>query len=579
MTNAPTMVTATTAAPAFTAAQLSAPPSTDWISVGGNIQNQRYSTLNQINTANVAGLKPAWSTNLDGSGKAKKYSQEATPLVYQGVMYISTGNSDVFALDATTGAHLWTFHSNIDQKNATVCCGWDSRGLAIGGGLIYVAQLDGWLTALDQNTGNIVWKVQNVRWQDGATMTMAPSYYNGMVYVGMSGGEFGARGSETAYDAATGAFRWRFFTVPSPGDIGSGTWPSNSEWQTGGATVWNNPSIDPQTNTLIFTTSNADAWSGRGPGDNLFTSSFVAIDATTGQYRWHYQVVHHDIWDYDCPSPTVQFDVAINGVLRHGVAEACKTGWVYELDRDTGLPLTPIKEKKVPQNKFNNTAKTQPYPVGDTLVPQCAKKEHFKGDSPAGTPYKIGCIFTPYDTKTWAAFAPTAGGGNNWPPISYNPNTHAVYACETKADMSLGAIPTNLVKPYVGGDGFTNVSFGKNNNYGGTISALDVTTNRLIWQTDTSAIHRCYGGALTTAGGLLFTGRVDGSFIAQDVTNGKELWSTKLQYGADAPPMTYSVNGRQYVAIFDGGSVGADFGGKTKGVAPHGDEVSVFAVQ
>ena len=252
MTNGPTVVTASTAstgvAPAFTAAQLSAQPGADWISVGGNIQNQRYSTLNSINTGNVAGLKPAWSTNLDGSGVAKKYSQEATPLVYNGVMYISTGNDDVFALDATTGAHLWTFHSNIDQNNKTVCCGWDSRGVALGDGKVFVAQLDGYLTALDQTTGNVVWKVQNVRWQDGATMTMAPTYYNGMVYVGMSGGEFGARGSETAYDATTGAQKWRFFTVPGPGDIGSGTWPSNTEWQTGGATVWNNPSIDPATN-------------------------------------------------------------------------------------------------------------------------------------------------------------------------------------------------------------------------------------------------------------------------------------------------------------------------------------------
>ena len=247
---------------------------------------------------------------------------------------------------------------------------------------------------------------------------------------------------------------------------------------------------------------------------------------------------------------------------------------MYELDRDTGQPLTPIKEKKVPQNKFNNTAATQPYPVGDALVPQCAQKASFKKDSPAGTPFKVGCIFTPYDTKTWAAFAPTALGGNNWPPMSYNPNTHAMYVCESVTDMSLGAIPTNLVKPYIGGEGFTNVSFGTLNTYGGTISALDVNTNRIIWQTKTTPQHRCYGGSLSTAGGLLFTGRTDGTVVAQDATNGNELWSAKVQFGADAPPITYSVNGVQYVAILDGGN-GVATG---KGYAGHGDQVSVFAV-
>jgi alcohol dehydrogenase (cytochrome c) len=571
-------VTAITPAPAWSADQLAANPSTDWISTGGSLANQRYSLLNQVSTTNVAGLTQAWMTHLDGSGSASKYSQEDSPLEYNGVLYVVTGNDDVFAIDATTGAHLWTYLSKTNQKNATVCCGWDARGVALGGGKVYVAQLDGDLVALDQTTGQVDWKTQNVWWEDGQTMTMSPTYYNGMVYVGMSGGEFGGRGSETAYDANTGLRDWRFFTVPTPGEVGFSTWPNNNEWVHGGATIWNNPSIDPATNQLIFTTGNADLWSGRGPGKDLFNNSFVSVNASTGQYNWHYQVVHHDIWDYDCPSPTVQFQVTIGGVQKNAVAEACKTGWVYEINRDNGQPLIPgnIVEKKVPQNAFQNTWPTQPYVQSKALVPQCARPQDFKGDSPAGTPYKVGCIFTPYDTKTYAAFAPTALGGNNWPPMSYSPQTQSLYACETKTDMALGAIPPALKKPYVGGQGYTNVGFGKLVSFGGTVTAVDATTNQIKWQiSNTDPAQTCYGGTTSTAGGLVLYGTLDGYFHAVDAATGKELWkSPKLAYGADAPPVTYSVNGKQYIAIVAGGSVL----GSAKGAAPHGDGVYVFAL-
>ena len=222
------------ASPAFTAQDLLALPNGNWISTGGNLFNERYSPLNQINTSTAANLKQAWVTHLDGSGSAAKYSAEGTPLVYNGIMYIVTGNDDVFALDATTGNHLWTYLSHTDQTNSTVCCGWDARGVAMGAGKIYVAQLDGSLVALDQLTGGVVWRSVNARWQEGYTMTMSPTYYNGLVYVGVSGAEFGARASETAYDANTGNRVWRFYAVPQPGDIGAGTWPANNEWETGG---------------------------------------------------------------------------------------------------------------------------------------------------------------------------------------------------------------------------------------------------------------------------------------------------------------------------------------------------------
>jgi quinohemoprotein ethanol dehydrogenase len=568
--------TAIVPAPAFSAAELRAQPNGDWITNGGNIYNQRYSPLDQINTSNVAGLKAAWHTHLDGSGTAKKYSAEGTPVVYQGTMFIPTGNNDVFALNAATGEHLWTYHSNIDQKNATVCCGWDDRGVAIGDGKVFVAQLDGKLVALDQMTGGIVWSMQSVRWQDGCTMTMAPLYYNGMVFTGVSGAEFGCRGSETAWDARTGKMLWRFWNCPGPGEIGFGSWFGN-EWMHCGATVWNTPTVDPDLGLIYYTTANADPWNARGPGDNLFSASFVALDVNTGQYRWHYQTVHHDIWDYDQPSPTVLFDITIGGVLRKAIAEPAKTGWVYILDRTNGEPLLPIVEKKVPQNKWQHTAKTQPIPQGDAFAMQCAKKSVYKGKAPDGKPYKIGCIWDVYDYRQFVAVAPGASGGNNWIPSSYNPNTQDLYVCSLDTDLAYEAIPAAQTK-YVGGEVFIGLKFGVGNTdpndfagYGGHLTAMNMTTNRIDW--NNKLPHGdCYSGTFTTAGGLVFLGLTDKSYVAYDAKSGAELWRFKTNdAGIGAPGMTYTVGGKQYVAVYAGGTSNTPTAG-------HGDSVYAFSL-
>ena len=213
-------------APAFTPTSLQGYAGADWATNGGDYGQTRHSSLTQINTSNVSSLKQAWKIQLNGSGTGSKYKGEATPLVFQGIMYMVTGNSDVFALDATTGTILWQYNSLIPQNMNTVCCGWDGRGLALGGGRVKGAQLDGTLVALDQQTGGILWASRNARWQDGYTMTMAPLYYNGLVIVGVSGSEYGARGHVSAYNATTGKFVWRFYNTPTPGDIGSGTWPN-----------------------------------------------------------------------------------------------------------------------------------------------------------------------------------------------------------------------------------------------------------------------------------------------------------------------------------------------------------------
>ncbi len=570
---AQTRTAAITPAPAWTSAQLNTPAGQDWVTMGGSTTNERYSTLTQINTSNVAGLKQAWLTHLDGSGVAAKYSQEASSVEYNGVLYISTGNDDVFAIDAATGAHIWTYLSHTDPNNGTVCCGWDSRGVAIGDGRVYVAQLDGKIVALDQITGNVVWTAQNGRWQEGYTETMAPLYYNGMVYVGISGAEFGARGSETAYDAKTGQRVWRFYTVPSPGEVGGGTW-FGDEWMNGGGSIWNTPTVDPVTNTLYFTTSNADPWSSRGPGDNLFTSSFVALNASTGQYVWHFQTVHHDIWDYDQPSPTVLFDVMINGTLRRAIAEPGKTGWVYILDRTNGTPLIGINETKVPQSKFQNTSPTQPIPVGDSFVgTQCATKAIFKKPAPNGKPFKIGCIFTPYDTTAFVATSPGALGGNNWPEASYNPGTQDLYVCSAQSQFAYQAIPSAKTQ-YVGGKGFIGLNFGASSvadafNLGGTFTAMNMTTNKIAWQQKWK--RACYGGSMTTAGGIVFVGTDDGSYKAVDAMTGTDLWTFSSSDSWDAPGITYTVGGKQYVVALAGGN-------SISPASKHGDSLYAFAL-
>src|SRR5262245_49841308 len=221
-------------------------PGKDWPADGGDLMNQRYSTLKQLNTSNVKDLKGAWMVRLKGSGYAGKYSLEATPLVKDGVMYIITGNDDAFALNAKTGEFLWEYWSGIDQKISTVCCGWVNRGMALGEGMVFFGQLDANVVALDAKTGKVVWKTPIEKWENGYTITSAPLYYEGMLYIGISGGEFGVRGRVTALDAKSGQILWRAYTLPAPGEPGSETWPPGTDHaMRGGATIWNTPALDP----------------------------------------------------------------------------------------------------------------------------------------------------------------------------------------------------------------------------------------------------------------------------------------------------------------------------------------------
>jgi quinohemoprotein ethanol dehydrogenase len=587
-------------APAFTAAELSAPAGADWLTNGGGVTNDRYSTLKDVDTTNVGNLKLAWQIHLD-SGGTRAYSQEAVPVVYNGVMYISTGNDDVFALDAATGKTIWKYASNIPVKTiTTVCCGFSNRGVALGDGKVFLAEVTGELLALDQQTGAVVWRTWNTRWQEGGTMTMAPLYYDGKVFVGVSGGEMGVRGSETAYDASTGAQLWRFYTCPGYGDVGGGTWSGN-EWQHCGGAVWSTPTVDPSNGLLYFGVGNPDPWSDRGPGDNLFTDSFVALDVNTGTLRWWYQTVHHDLWDYDVTSPTVLFDVTVNGTLRHAISAPGKTGWLYILDRDTGQPLLGIVEKKVPQEKTQFTSPTQPYPVGDAFATQCAHKQDYTSvktgqplKAPDGKPYKIGCIFTPYNSKRFVAYAPGTEGGSDWQPSSYNPATHYQYICGYNGNSALEAYPKQQQPPWVAGQSYFGAKFGygrvkgfgdngtpdQGAFRGGYLTAMDVTTNKIAWSVRMPTVGDCYDATLTTAGGLVFVGHestTNPTFSAYDAQTGRDLWDFKsgVNVAFSAPAATYRANGKQYVAILQGGGGGNSNQQRDTG---HGDIVDAFAL-
>jgi alcohol dehydrogenase (cytochrome c) len=526
-------------------------PATDWATNGGDYYNRRYSPLTEINRENVANLKGVWRARLDGSGAGPRNSGEAQPLAIGGVIYIITGDDDVFAISVETGERLWKYTANLDQAINTVCCAWTSRGVGYGEGKIFVGQLDGKLLALDAGSGEVLWSVQAEPWQEGYTITSAPLYYDGLVITGFAGAEYTARGRVKAYNAQTGELVWTYYTIPAPGEPGSETWPEGSNiWRYGGGTVWHTPAVDPELGMIYFSTGNpAPDFNGAvRAGDNLYTSSVMALDARTGEYRWHFQAVRHDIWDYDLPTPVILFDAEIDGRMRRGIAATGKTGWVYILDRVTGEPLIGIEDRPVPQEPGQATAATQPYPKGDAYIPQRVDI------APEG--YVLvneGRIFTPFLGTAGVPVNPSLQGGANWPPSSFDPTTNLYYVCSSNDVGILRGGDRHFEEPvpgmnYMGGQ----VGLAPLPNTG-VFAAIDVTTNKIVWRQ--AWADNCYSGSVATAGGLVFVGRNDGRLTALDSSTGMRLWEFQTGAGMNAPATVFEHEGRQYVVAYSAGNL------------------------
>ncbi len=548
----------------FAPASLEQLPTEHWLTNGGNLYNQRYSPLTAINRDNVSGLKGQWHIHLNGSGAGPRYSGEAQPLVHDGVAYVITGADDVFAVSIGTGEILWEYQANLPDTMKSVCCGWTSRGVGMSEDHIYVGQLDGRLKALDRQSGKEVWSVQAERWQEGYTITAAPLYVDGLVIIGFAGAEMATRGRIRAFDAKDGKPVWTFYNIPGPGEPGHDTWQSDNElWKHGGASVWNTPAVDTELGLLYYATGNAAANNNGAhrEGDNLFTDSIIALEIATGEYRWHFQQVHHDLWDYDATNPVMLFDIEIDGQQRKGLAQAGKTGWFYILDRVTGEPLIGIEERPVPQDARQKTSPTQPYPVGDAFVPQSIRV------APEGQILvNGGKIFTPYWDEA-IPLSPGAGGGANWPPSALDPVSGIAYVCAADRPFLFRTGEISDEEPESGSYYTAGAFLGTVYDLG-ILAAVDMHTNKLVWQQHLQDF--CLSGMTATAGGLVFVGRNDGRLTALDNETGFKLWEFQTGFGMNAPVTVFEQDGVQYVLAYSAGNALAG--------SQHGDSLWLFSL-
>ena len=497
---------------------LARPVGENWTSYNGDYSGRRYSGLKEINKSNVSQLRAAWVFHPGNSQRL-----EATPVVVRGVMYLTSAN-DVFALDARTGRTLWHYSRPISSGLLDDAAAHKSRGVAVWDNFVYSQTDDAHLLCLDARSGNLLWDVQiadKVRQYGG---TSAPLVVKDEVVVGTSGGDSGVRGFLAAYDAKTGKFRWRLWTIPSPGEFGSDSWPGDL-YLHGGATTWMPGTYDPELDTLYWTTSNAapDFDGTVRPGDNLYTACVLAIDASTGKLKWYFQFTPHDVYDYDANETPVLVDVEQNGSPRHLLLQANRNGFFYVLDRSNGkfLRATPFLEKITWANGID--ASGRPVPSG--RVP----------------------------TTEGTTICPGIVGATNWFSPSYNPDTGLFYV------MALENCDLYFSKTKEFTQGETFYSTGTKRSPDGhpqkILLAISPADGKKVWQYPQVGRGNSWGGTLTTAGGLVFFCDDANSLEAVDGENGHALWYFNTGQNFAASPMTYAVNGTQYVAISAGSDV------------------------
>ena len=559
------------AVPALAAPPARAARNVDWRQVGGDALEQRHSPLADIDAGNVQRLGLAWSFEFDN-----RRGQEATPVVIDGVMYVTSAWSKVYALNAVTGQLLWSYDPKVPGPKAfEACCDVVNRGVAVSRGRVFVGTIDSRLVALDARSGRVLWTAVTADPKQPYSITGAPRVFGNKVIIGNGGGEYGGRGYVTAYDVRSGAQRWRFYTVPgdpkAPPDgvasdaalkkLAEPTWFGRWYDYGGGGNVWNGIVYDPAFNQIYIGVGNGLPWDRRvrseGKGDNLFLASIVALDADTGAYRWHYQVSPGESWDYDNTQDMVLATLSIDGRPRPVVMQASKNGYFYVLDRRTG-------ELVSAQNfVYVNWADGIDLKTGRPRV-------------------RDGAFF--YD-KSYLVM-PGGTGGHNWHPMAYNPGTGLVYIPALEVPFHYGADKDFKFQPgawnvavdvaaFMGADDDRGPAQEPGRPPQGELIAWDPVRQKEVWRVQ----HDWYwnGGVLSTAGNLVFQGEASGAFNAYRADTGAALWSYTAPSGIVAAPMTYRIDGVQYVAVLAGwgGLVLGSTQGPTQRPVPQG-RVLVF---
>jgi alcohol dehydrogenase (cytochrome c) len=508
----------------------------DVVSYGMGLQGQRYSPLDKLNTQTVKNLVPAYALSF---GDEKQRGQESQPLVHNGKIFVTASYSRAFAVDAKTGEEIWQYDHRLPD-GILPCCDVVNRGGALYDNLFIFSTLDAQLVALDQDTGKVVWKEKMEDYKAGYSNTAAPIIVNGKVITGVSGGEFGIVGKVEARDAKTGKLIWMRPTVEGhmgtlngqdngiTGELNK-TWPGDL-WKTGGAATWLGGTYDAETNTLFFGTGNPAPWNSHlRPGDNLYSSSILAIDPDSGKIKWHYQYTPHDGWDFDGVNEFVSFDLkqADGKVVKAG-GHADRNGFFYVIDRNNGklINATPFVNQTTWASKI------------DLATGRPVYNDDNRPGSPSETE-KGKSVFS----------APSFLGGKNWMPMAYNPNTDLFYIPSNEWGMDIWNEPISYKKgaAYLGA-GFTIKPL--NEDYIGALRAMDPKTGKIVWEAKNKA--PLWGGVLTTAGNLVFTGTPEGYLKAFDAKTGQELWKFQTGSGVVGCPITWEQDGEQFVAVPSG---------------------------
>jgi PQQ-dependent dehydrogenase (methanol/ethanol family) len=505
-----------------------------WLTHGGDYAEQRFSALTVIEEGNVAELGLAWSFDLQTDRGV-----EATPLVVDGVMYVSAPFSVVHALDAATGKLRWTYDPNMDRGwSRNVCCGFVNRGVAFYGEQVYVGTLDGRLIAIDRASGSLVWEVSTVEGDWPYSITGAPRVVEGKVIIGNAGADFGVRGYVSAYDAETGALVWRTYTVPgNPADgfespameRAAKTW-TGEWWVTGGGgTAWDGMAYDPELRLLYIGTGNGAPsvrWL-RSPdgGDNLYLCSILALDPSTGEIVWHYQETPAESWDYTATQPLMLADLEIEGRQRKVLLHAPKNGFFFVIDRTDGSFIS-----------------AEPF----TTVTWALRYDE------QGRPIENPAADYRHEPKF---IRPSPYGGHSWQPMSFHPGTGLVYFPKRDMGSIFAGDPNFVYRPKTWNTGldtaaFSEFSFSDGGPMSAALVAWDPVAQREVWSVD--HVTAFNGGTLSTAGGLVFQGTADGRFVAYRATDGAKLWESPVGTGVMAGPVTYTVDGEQYVAVAAG---------------------------